>query len=291
MFQFKVTNLVCCRFAQQTTYTAPSPHIGLNVRGLRWQRSEDGSCEHVGPTMAIVPAGYTWDFEYGPDRENWVIFLQTDAIRRGESPRTVEIETECGWCRLPIWSPLPVELVPGWQNEFIRLKELLPDPSPLAQLRIQTGVANILRFLCDNQQDCISKNPAEQLKALLDEDVNCERSLLACSQELEFSSDHLRRLFEKEYGITPVMYRNRRRAELANLLLANSRLRIKEVAQKLGFSNQGHFSTFFRQHFNISPADAIRRYRFGESEDGSDGTSLSADNPPQLPSDPCAGFY
>lgn len=292
MFQFRVTNLVCCRFAQQASYIAPTPHIGLSVRGLRWHRSMGVIRERIGPALTITPAGYSCEFEYGSDRENWVVFLQTDAIRAGEAPGMVEIETDVGWCRLPMWTPLSEEHVAGWQNEFARLKELMADPSPMAQLRIQTGVANILRFLCDNRRDCIGKNPAEQFKALLDEDVSCERSLSEYSWELEFSTDHLRRLFEKEYGITPVAYRNRRRAELANLLLANSRLRVKEVAQKLGFKNPGQFAVFFRQHFKISPAEAIRQYRFGEQA-GRGGTLPvpPSDKRLALPPDPCAEFF
>jgi AraC-like DNA-binding protein len=51
------------------------------------------------------------------------------------------------------------------------------------------------------------------------------------------------------------------RAELAQELLANSKRRLYEVAELLGFSTAGDFSRWFRGQFGITPSDWALRYR------------------------------
>ena len=263
MFQFRITNIVVCRFPQITTYIAPSPLIILHLHGLHWHRSDALNLTRPAPGFFLYYPGQISEYEYDGTRENWVVFLESDGLRRGSEAGTVEVNTGHCWCKLPGWSQFSSQKIAGWRNEFFQMRELLSDPSPISQLRLQTGVANILRAISDSGADRISKTPAAQLKNLLDEDRSFERSLSEFSSELGYSVDHLRRLFEKEYGLSPIAYRNQRRAEQANVLLANSTLRVKEVAHLLGFQNPGQFAVFFRKHFGISPVEAIQRYRFG----------------------------
>jgi AraC family transcriptional regulator, positive regulator of tynA and feaB len=50
----------------------------------------------------------------------------------------------------------------------------------------------------------------------------------------------------------------RLRIEEADRLLRSSFLPISQIAFQCGFSNQGHFSTRYRQHFNTTPRDTQR---------------------------------
>ena len=51
------------------------------------------------------------------------------------------------------------------------------------------------------------------------------------------------------------------RAELAEEYLANSKRRVYEVAELLGFSSAGDFSRWFRGQFGKTPSDWAARYR------------------------------
>jgi AraC-like DNA-binding protein len=55
------------------------------------------------------------------------------------------------------------------------------------------------------------------------------------------------------------------RAELSQELLANSKRRLYEVAELLGFSNAGDFSRWFRRQFGMTPSEWALRYRTGEA--------------------------
>jgi AraC-like DNA-binding protein len=54
------------------------------------------------------------------------------------------------------------------------------------------------------------------------------------------------------------------RAELSQELLANSKRKLYEVAELLGFSTAGDFSRWFRGQFGMTPSDWAARYREGE---------------------------
>jgi len=57
------------------------------------------------------------------------------------------------------------------------------------------------------------------------------------------------------------------RAELAEEYLANSKRRLYEVAELLGFSTAGDFSRWFRARFGKAPSDWAAHYRAGKTAD------------------------
>jgi|GEM_PF-711534 len=69
------------------------------------------------------------------------------------------------------------------------------------------------------------------------------------------STAHFTRLFRQWTGRSPVAYLRRHRIELARTLLADVDLSIKQIAAKVGFEDQYHFSKAFRQIDGLSPTD------------------------------------
>ena len=69
-------------------------------------------------------------------------------------------------------------------------------------------------------------------------------------------------VFRNTTGLTPLQWQSRRRIELAKALLADGGLRISDVADRLGFSDQAHLTRVFRQVEGQTPA-AWRRGRAG----------------------------
>lgn len=68
------------------------------------------------------------------------------------------------------------------------------------------------------------------------------------------SERHLDRCFQKELGITPMVYINRYRVKQARELLESSGKGITEIALEVGFSSSGYFSRVFREEVGITPS-------------------------------------
>lgn len=79
------------------------------------------------------------------------------------------------------------------------------------------------------------------------------------------------RLFAKYLGTSPMRYLSNRRLELAEELLRNSGLSIKEIADRTGFRRARYFSGEFRRKYHCSP----RQYRQNCRSEQSDGGEQS----------------
>ena len=69
----------------------------------------------------------------------------------------------------------------------------------------------------------------------------------------------LKKSFKRVYKTTIYSYIQKLRLEEANLLLKEQRLSIKEVANRVGYNHQGHFSKLFFQNYGVYPKDLIRK--------------------------------
>lgn len=75
------------------------------------------------------------------------------------------------------------------------------------------------------------------------------------------SQSQLRRLFLKEYGLSPVAYRNRKKIEKAALLLSGEYHNVSETAEILGFDSVYSFSQMFKKQTGLSPSAYIKMYK------------------------------
>lgn len=82
-----------------------------------------------------------------------------------------------------------------------------------------------------------------------------EFSLQELAETAFISSQHLSREFKKETGITFIDYLTRVRIKNAVKFLLDENMKIYEVAEKTGYSNQHYFSSAFKKILGISPAE------------------------------------
>lgn len=80
-------------------------------------------------------------------------------------------------------------------------------------------------------------------------------SLNDVAAALYVSSNYLRRLFKEQSDESFVEYLTRIRMEKAIDLLQNTKMKIQEIAEITGFSNQRYFSVCFKKHFNRTPSE------------------------------------
>ncbi len=75
-----------------------------------------------------------------------------------------------------------------------------------------------------------------------------------------YSESHLRRLFIKEFGMSPMEYVNTQRMETAKKLLRNEYITIQEVALAVGFHSSSHFIRIFSQYASMTPGQYREAY-------------------------------
>lgn len=108
------------------------------------------------------------------------------------------------------------------------------------------------------------KNAAEpfsieaEMKDFLNTQITQKFDLsLLCKHVLKSESRTIK-LFKNAYGITPYAYVLGKKIDLAKKLLDNTNLTVKQISDKLCFSDEYYFSNLFKNKVGVSPA-AYRR--------------------------------
>lgn len=81
------------------------------------------------------------------------------------------------------------------------------------------------------------------------------RDVNALAREAGLSRAHFYRLFERSTRMTPHVYLNLLRMELAVKSVVHTQDSLAAVSNTLGFSTQGHFTRFFRDHAGVNPSE------------------------------------
>lgn len=87
------------------------------------------------------------------------------------------------------------------------------------------------------------------------------------AQRLGVSDRHLRRIFEANFGVSPLQYLQTRRLLAAKQLIADTRLPMAQVALASGFASVRRFNAAFMDHYGLNPS-ALRRAGEGQAAAG-----------------------
>ncbi len=80
----------------------------------------------------------------------------------------------------------------------------------------------------------------------------------ALAQRLGISDRHLRRIFEAQFGVSPLRYLQTRRLLCAKQLLTDTRLPVAQVARMSGFASVRRFNAAFTEHYDLQPTQLRR---------------------------------
>lgn len=96
----------------------------------------------------------------------------------------------------------------------------------------------------------------------------------AVAQDLGISSRHLRRLFEKHLGISPMQLVKTRRVQMAKKLITETSLSMTKIAFIAGFPTIAQFNSEIKKTYFEPPTSLRQRYRHGPKHSASDKNRL-----------------
>ena len=102
---------------------------------------------------------------------------------------------------------------------------------------------------------------AHQAARMLDEPEgwgDAAPSVEKLSQRMGVSDRHVRRIFEAQFGVSPLQYLQTRRLLTAKQLLADTNLPITQVALCSGYSSLRRFNAAFVAHYKLNPTQLRR---------------------------------
>lgn len=98
---------------------------------------------------------------------------------------------------------------------------------------------------------------AEQLAAAARErlDAGFEGRLAELADQLGVTDRHLRRIFQQQWGVSPLQYQQTQRLLLAKAMLTDTALTVQDVALRAGFGSTRAFHSAWAQQYRLSPLD------------------------------------
>ncbi|AFY53326.1 DNA-binding domain-containing protein, AraC-type [Rivularia sp. PCC 7116] len=103
----------------------------------------------------------------------------------------------------------------------------------------------------------LSKQQLKQVLNYMNEHLDRNLSLAELAAIVRLSSYHFAHLFKQSMGIPPHQYHIQCRIERAKELLRRGDMAIKDIAQVVGFSSQGHFTYHFKRLTGITPKNFL----------------------------------
>ncbi|MES2398967.1 MAG: AlkA N-terminal domain-containing protein [Pseudomonadota bacterium] len=118
---------------------------------------------------------------------------------------------------------------------------------------------------------------AHQAARLLDEPdawTDAAPSVEKLAAKLGVSDRHVRRIFESQFGVSPMQYLQTRRLHTAKQLLADTALPITQIALMSGYASVRRFNAAFLEHYRLNPTQLRRKGTTANSRNG-DPTQVS----------------
>ncbi|MBO4303728.1 MAG: AraC family transcriptional regulator [Lentisphaeria bacterium] len=209
--------------------------------------------------LTLAAPGFRTVFEYGEDRENWVVMFVFPAIVFSESDNCFYWDYRGH--RLPV--PQSIELKPQEAAElrhlFATLCQFFQSTLPKNQLEAELLSLQILQYFL--RTPVPADDHVELFRKKLAEDTLWEKSISEHCADMGVNRDQLRKEFFQRYKISPGEYRIQLRLRRITHLLAYSDLTLKEIAFETGMKNPSHLSSFVRARCGKTPSLLAREYR------------------------------
>lgn len=149
-------------------------------------------------------------------------------------------------------------------------EQLDDDSEPIESILLQCLSYSALKARCIERFTALAQrvgahsNPKiellEMVEAFCKANLHRQINMQELSRQLNYSSTYIIRIVKEAQGMTPIEYFNHLKIEEASRLISdNDSLLIKDVADRLGFSDQHYFCKVFKQFTGYSPSEYRKR--------------------------------
>ncbi|MHB1627930.1 MAG: helix-turn-helix domain-containing protein [Bacilli bacterium] len=148
---------------------------------------------------------------------------------------------------------------------FLRLYDLIASQPPDCEVRASHCIAGILAELVADRiqegDDALSLAPSVYPDAVRDgidfmENHFCERlALETIAQHVALSPFHYARVFKRATGMSVMTRLLQIRIAQAKIMLAETDLSVRDIAEKCGFVDQGYFGKQFKRSEEATPSE------------------------------------
>lgn len=162
------------------------------------------------------------------------------------------------------------------QSETERLKSLFLEAIEVGTQNESDKNALLKVLVCELFKNFISQSKdmesnvpkwLRELTALLNTTEYYLQSVEEILSTVPYSHSHICKEFKHYFGVSFKSYFVKQKLKHACYLLANSNMKIIDIANSLGYSNSGFFAGVFYKNFGISPSDYRKRFSDSYSKD------------------------
>lgn len=157
----------------------------------------------------------------------------------------------------------PFHIGTNYRFFFEEVKEKGLSPSLHRRQSACHQICSLLYLLEDGAEGLGNENESRHLERalrIMQKQVMGSLTLSELSRELNLTESYFIRLFSKRMRQTPMKYYMKLKVEAASALLTCTDLSVKEIAAKLGFSSEFHFSKQFKLKTGMAPTYYRRNY-------------------------------
>ncbi len=151
----------------------------------------------------------------------------------------------------------PYAIGSNYRFFFEEVKEKGLSVSPLRRQSACHQLFSLLYLLNEGPQTLANEHESRHLeKALriMQRNVMGQLNLATLAKELQLTESYFIRLFSQRMKQTPMKYYMKLKIEAASALLTCTEMSVKEIAAKLKFSSEFHFSKQFKHKTGLAPS-------------------------------------
>ncbi len=205
--------------------------------------------------ISVTPIGATYSAHWKEELEYLCVYFTEDFLRRAtvdfEANQEANLVLSCG-PRDPLVRSIAHALADELASEQ-------PAGKLYAESLVNALVVHLMRhystdaLVPDLAFGGLPQNKLRRVTEFIEENLDQDLELATLAREADLSPYHFARSFKQSVGMPPIQFLMERRVERAKLLLHTSDLPLSEIALRVGFKNQSHFTTLFRKYTDMTP--------------------------------------
>ncbi|NBD26317.1 helix-turn-helix domain-containing protein [Paenibacillus sp. T1] len=163
------------------------------------------------------------------------------------------------------WIGVPLSIPVADREDMSALFDILAssygNASVIARLREKSILLEIISRYLEHVPITILQHRSEDLKRIqfiqsyIDTHMESSLKVEDMAKAAHLHPNYFIAYFKKQFGVPPLKYISRRRADKAKILLSTTALSIKDIADQTGFKETNHFAKFFRKETGQSPTE------------------------------------